>query len=246
VAQLSAAMQDKFFHGMKKLKGQKMVTIRDTTLEEIVKKQLLLQEALRHGLDKSDAYKMMYKDFERDTLFGVFIEKAVVPEVKMTEDDLKAYYREHAAKYKSAVAMRLGQLFFAKKEDALSALDRLNKGGDFGWIKANAEGQIQDLSRESVVFEDDFIPFNQLPTEVQSALAGAQTGDFRLYGTPEGTFQILYVKEEVPARQQEFEEVRGVIRQEVFNIKLNAAVMEWVRKLKESAEIKIYLSRSEQ
>jgi len=50
----------------------------------------------------------------------------------------------------------------------------------------------------------------------------------------------------LPSQQQEFEAVRGQVRPAVFQIKLNAAIKEWTRKLRDAAEIKIYLSRSEQ
>jgi hypothetical protein len=246
VAQLSSAMQDKFFHGMKRLKGQKLIETRNTTFEEIVEKRVLHQEALKRGIDKTSVYKMMFKEAELNTLFGAFIEKVAVPGVKLPEEDLKAYYREHAGDFRSAVAMKMGQLVFERKPDALSALDKLRKGTDFNWVKANAEGQVRDLSRESVLFDEKFHALDQLPPDVQGTLAGAQRGEFRLYESEDGTMHVLHVQDMLPSQQQEFEAVRGQIRAAVFNIKLNEEVKEWTRKLRDAAEIKIYLSRSEQ
>lgn len=45
--------------------------------------------------------------------------------------------------------------------------------------------------------------------------------------------------------QQPFEQVAQEVRNNVFFIKLNEALNEWIRKLKESADIKIYLAGSE-
>jgi hypothetical protein len=246
VAELSAGMQEKFFHGMKRLKGEKLITTRDNTLEEIVQKRVLYQEALKRGIDKSGLFSMMYREEERDALFGAFMSRVVVPGVKMQEEDLKAYYHEHAGDYLSAVSMRMGQLVFAQKPDALSALERLRKGADFNWVKTNAEGQAKDLSRESVLFDETFRSFDQLPLDVQASLAGAQPGEFRLYESEDGTIHVLHVKDVLPSRQYAFEEVRGQVRQEVFAIKLNAEFKEWTRKLKEAADIQIYLLSSKQ
>lgn len=246
VAQLSSAMQDKFFHGMKKLKGPKLIETRNTACEEIVQKRVLYQEALTRGIDKTSVYKMMFKEAEQNTLFGAFIGKVVVPGVKMQEEDLKAYYREHAGDYKSAVAMKMGQLVFAQKPDALSALDKLRNGADFNWVKANAEGQVRDLSREGVLFDEKFHTLDQLPPDVQGSIAGAQRGEFRLYESEDGTMHVLHIQDVIPSEQQEFEVVRAQVREAVFSIKLNEAVKEWTRKLRDAAEIKIYLSRSEQ
>jgi parvulin-like peptidyl-prolyl isomerase len=49
----------------------------------------------------------------------------------------------------------------------------------------------------------------------------------------------------VPPQQQPFEQVRQEIRSKVFYVKLSEAAKEWIRKLKESADIKIYLAGSE-
>jgi hypothetical protein len=244
VAQLSAAMQEKFFHGMKRLKGDKMVETKKRALEEIVQKRLLTQDALRRGIDKSDAYRGIVEEFERDALFGAFIEKVVVPGVKMREEDLMAYYRDHAGEYRTPVAMKIRNLVFLQKADAVSALDKLRKGADFTWIKTNAEGQAADVSGEDVTFEDRIVSVDTLPADVQETLAGAQRGEFRLYASARGTHHILYVKDVIPASQQEFEQVREKIRPEVFRIKLNEGIAEWTRKLKASADIKVYLSSS--
>jgi hypothetical protein len=142
--------------------------------------------------------------------------------------------------------MKMGQLVFAQKPDALSALDKLRKGADFNWVKTNAEGQVRDLSRESMLFDEKFVALDQLPVDVQEALAGAQRGEFRLHESEDGTMHVLHIQDVLPSQQQEFEVVRGPIREAVFTIKLNEAVKEWTRKLRDAAEIKIYLLRSEQ
>jgi parvulin-like peptidyl-prolyl isomerase len=49
----------------------------------------------------------------------------------------------------------------------------------------------------------------------------------------------------VPPQPQPFEQVRQEIRSKLFYVKLNEAAKEWVRKLKESADIKVYLAGSE-
>jgi len=244
VAQLSAAMQEKFFHGIKRLKGSKMIETKKKALEEIVQKRLLSAEAVRRGIDKTDTYRGIIEEFERDALFGEFIEKVVVPGIKLSEEDLKAYYRAHAGEYRMAAQMRIQNLVFLRKADAISALDKLNKGADFTWIKTNIEGQAADLSREEVTFDDRYASLDALPKDMQEALAGAQPGDFRLYKSTIDTYHILYVKDVIPAGQKGFEQAREEIRPEVFTTKLNEGLREWTRKLEEAADIKIYLLSS--
>jgi hypothetical protein len=89
------------------------------------------------------------------------------------------------------------------------------------------------------------VPINAIDPDVQKALSGVNAGDFRLYESQKGQFYVLYITEMVPPMLQPFEPVEQGIRNEVFFIKLNEAVNEWIRKLKESADIKVYLVGSE-
>jgi hypothetical protein len=245
VAQLSQAMQEKFFHGMKRLKGQKMIKTKHEVLDDIVYKRLLNVEAEKRGLDKTGTYKSMVRDYERNTVFGEFIQKVVARDVKLQDEDMRAYYHDHAGDYMSAKMVKIRSLAFGKQADAVAALDKLRKGADFNWLKVNAEGQLDNRTKDLMTFEDRPVPVDTLEEDVQKALSGVHAEDFRLYESPQSHFHVLYVPEVVPPRPQPFEQARQHIQNKLFYVKLNEAALEWIRKLKESADIKIYLAGSE-
>jgi hypothetical protein len=245
VAQLSQAMQEKFFHGMKRLKGEKMIKTRHDVLEDLVQKRLFILEARKRGLDKTAAYKNMVEEYERNMLWGAFIEKVVARDVKLQDEDMRAYYHDHAGDYLSAKMVKIRGLAFGKEADAIAALEKLRKGADFNWIKVNVEGQLDTSTKDLMTFEERLVPIDTMDPDVQKALSGVNAEDFRLYESPQGHFHVLYITEVVPPRQQPFEQVQQQIRPNVFYVKLDAAAKEWVRKLKESADIKVYLTGSE-
>ncbi len=237
-------MQDKFYHGMKNLKGKKLDETKQKVLESIVQKRLLYLEALSRGLDKSREYKDMLKDYERNIVFGMFVQQIVAPSVAINEDDQRAYYREHAAEFMSEPRVKIAHLAFLQKADAQWAMDRMQKGADFGWVKANAAGQAPDSKDEEPAFGIDAVPVSSLAEDVQSTLVGVKAGDVRLYEGPKGPYHVLYIQEMIPPQQQTFEQVRPSLGSNVYYTKLNKAVDEWTRKLKETADIKIYLAES--
>lgn len=240
VAQLSEGMQEKFYHGMKNLKGEKILKAKHDVLESLIEKRLFIMEARKRGLDKTETYKNMVEEYERGMLWGAFVQKVVAREVKLKDEDLKAYYHDHAGNYQSAKRIKIRSLAFGKEADAVAALEKLRKGADFNWVKANVEGRL-DTSPEDLISEDQLVPINAIDPDVQKALSGVNAGDFRLYESQKGHFYVLYITEIVPPVLQPFEQVKEGIRNEVFFIKLNEAVNEWIRKLKESADIKVYL-----
>ncbi len=244
VSELSEAMQDKFFHGMKNLKGKKLDETKLKVLESIVQKRLLYLEALNRGLDKSDDYKDMVKEYERSIVFGLFVQQVVAPSVAINEDDQRAYYREHAAEFMSEPLMKIGHLAFLQKADAQWAIDKMKKGADFGWVKANAPSRAPDSESEDPPFEDAVVPLSSMAEDIQSALAGVKAEDVRLYESPNGRFYVLYVEEMTPPQQLTFEQARQSLGWNVYYAKLNKSIEEWSRKLKEAADIKIYLAEA--
>jgi hypothetical protein len=245
VAQLSEAMQEKFYHGMKNQKGEKLIKTKYDVLESVIEKRLFIREARKRGLDRTATYKNMVEEYERGMLWGAFIQKVVARDVKLKDEDLKAYYHDHASDYQSAKMVKIRSLAFGTKADAIAALEKLRKGADFNWIKANVEGRLDTSPEDLMISEDQLVPLDAINPDVQKALAGVNAEDFRLYESPQEHFYILYITEMVPPQQQPFEQVSQGIRNKVFFIKLNEALSEWIRKLKESAVIKVYLVGSE-
>jgi parvulin-like peptidyl-prolyl isomerase len=245
VAQFSKAMQEKFYHGMKGVKGEKMIRTKHDVLETLVRKQLLILEARKRGIDKTASYINMVGGYERSILWGAFIEKVVVRDVKLRDEDMRAYYHDHAGDYLSFKKVRIHGLAFGKEADAVAALEKLRKGADFNWIRANVEGQLDASTKDVMTFEEGLVSIDKMDPDVQKALSGVNAGDFRLYESSQGHFHVLYITEVVPPQQQPYEQVREAIRNSVFNSKLAEAGNEWIRKLRESADVKVYLVGSE-
>jgi hypothetical protein len=243
VAELSSALQEKFYHGVESAAEAKKVNEKKTEiLDGMLEKRLFRREALRQGIDKTEKYKNMVRDYEQSVIFGTFIQKVVVPDVKVTEEEMKTYYREHGSEYTFPEMMRVNGLVFGSMAEAESALAKLRKGADFNWMKANAEGQADKNAQGLLSFEGDIVMAKDFPDDVRKAVAGARAGDFRLYEGPGGYAYVLFIQDVVPPQKQSFDEVRGMVEKKVFGIKLNKAVEDWADKLRAAADIKVYLS----
>jgi hypothetical protein len=136
--------------------------------------------------------------------------------------------------------MRIKELVFGKKSDALSALEKLKKGTDFDWLSSNAEGQAEKKSKGFLIFEGKLLIVGNLPEDLRKTLSGANPGDFRLYESPEGYFYVLYIYHLVPAEPRPFESVKRDIAKEVFKDKARKAVAAYADQLREYYPVKIY------
>jgi len=245
VGELSEAIRKKYFHGTEKAAAKKRINNRKVeVLDSILDRRAVRSEALRQGIDKSEAYKEMVGDYRNSVLFGVFIQKVIRPGIRLEEGDLTAYYEKHIAEYSSPEMMRINSLIFSKKDLAEEAIQKLRGGTDFSWLGANAEGLVAGKAEELLKFEGNLLAVDALPGDLQKVVSGAKPGEFRLYESPEGYFYVLSLREVFPPKPQPYEKVREEIAGKVAGEKTKREVEEYAAKLRESYPVKIFLKSS--
>ena len=243
VKDLSRAIQEPFFHGMEKaIKEKRINKMKRDMLYSIAFKKLMHKEALRRELDKTRLFREQFRKKEESVLFGVFIQKVIAPRSTFGDDDLKAYYRDHVSEYTYPAMIKLDGIAFNNVRDAEVALDKLKRDADLAWIKKNAEGLADANDEDLLSFGENPVLLSSLPAALQQALSGSRPGDYRLATTSDSRSYVLLVQQEIPARQQPIEEVVQAVAENVLRAKLNAATEEWVGKLRNAADITVYLT----
>jgi hypothetical protein len=241
VGELTDNLRQQLYHGVERAIESKRLNERKTpVLDEMLYKRVFRKEALRLGINKTEAYKNKIKDYENSVIFGAFIQKVVVPDIKIKEEELKTYYNDHIKDYTLPEMIKINSLVFAKRQFAEMALEKLRKGTDFQWLAENAEGQI-DKGKDVLKFEGKFLTTKDLPEGVRKSISGTNPGDFRLYESAEGYFYALAIQDVIPAKPQSFEEAKKKITQIVFDDKLKKLVEEWAEKLRAVSDVKVYL-----
>jgi len=242
VGDLADYMRQQLFHGVERAVETKRLNKRkNEILEEMLHKRVLRKEALRLGIDKTEAYKNKVREYENSLVFGAFIQKAVVPDVKLKEEELKAYYGQHIKDYTYPEMMKMSNLVFEKRESAEKAFLALKKGTDFQWVKANAEGQLDRNTKGILDLDGRLLITRDLPEELRKVIPGAKAGDFRLYQSAENYFYVVSIQEVVPSRPQPYEEVREKVAQKVYDEKLKRAVEDYADQLRAASDVKVYL-----
>jgi parvulin-like peptidyl-prolyl isomerase len=242
VGELADYMKQQLYHGVDRAVETKRLNKRkDTVLEEMLNKRVFRKEALRLGIDKTESYRSKVKEEENALIFGAFVKKAVAPEIKLKEEEIKAYYDQHIKEYTYPEMMKLNSLVFSKREDAEKALISLRKGTDYRWIKANTEGQVDKSSKGILDLDEKLLTTKDLPEEVRKAVSGAKTGDFRLFESPEKYFYVLSLKEVIPPKPQPYPEAREKIAKKIYGEKITKAVEDYADKIRAVSDVKIYL-----
>lgn len=240
VKDFTEALEAKFFHGMSE--DKKVNASKYEILNEIIQKRLIEKEIGKRGIEKTDSFRRRMKKEEDASLFATFVRKVLWPDVRPTQDELRAYYDEHASDYATPEMMKISALIFGTREQAQSALERLEKGADFSWMRSNAEGQVDSSTEGLLAFKGSPLVTKSLDQGLQTALLDAKPDEYRLYKSPAGHFYVLYVQDVIAPSQQPFEEAKRDVANKVFDMKVKALIDDWAGKLRDVADVKVYLA----
>lgn len=241
VSDLTDALMKKFFHGADEAGRQRKVNRRkEEVLDELVTKKAFAVEARRLKIDRSDLYRGMLDDNRKGLLFGFFVAKAIEPDIKVQEAEIKEYREAHNKEYTAPETMGYQALVFGRLDDAVDAVSKLRKGTEFQWVRQNAAGQLDPATVKGVLDLDGNIVLSGEEGGVQKAVAGASPGDYRLYASPEGPAYVLFIKEVTPSRPLPYESVREGIARKLFEEKRQKSLDEYIRSLRAASEIRLY------
>ncbi|MBA4366941.1 MAG: hypothetical protein C0403_04805 [Desulfobacterium sp.] len=241
VGDLAQALKDKFYHGIDRAIGEKKVNKKKIEiLEDTLQKKVLLIEASKKEMDKSSAYIDGMKEYENSLIFGMFIDKVIVPEIKINNAELKAYYDTNLESFSSPQMLRIKSLMFEDKNSAIKALDKLIKGTDFAWLNSHADGLVEKDPKEFLQFDGQLLTLNSLPADVKKVVADAKSENFRLYESDKGRYYVLYITQVIAPNPQPFESAEQAIKEAVFKEKVKKAIEDWADQLQEHYPVIIY------
>ena len=243
VADLTLRIAAGFFHGVDDaIKEKRVNSQKSDALRNIMTKALFLKEARRQGLENSEEYKSEVKDFEDRAVFQMFIEKVLGPDVRVTEDEGKAYYEEHKAEYKYPAFYKLEGLGFSDSKSAEGALAKIKAGTDLQWLRGNADGQLKP-DVQKVQLDGHTLSATAMPAGLAQILAGSKAGDYRLYAAPDSQYYVIHVVEQTPENYQEYAAARSAIANVLIAQHLTNAIRDYAAKLRTVHDVRVFISR---
>ncbi len=243
VADLAKAIHQDFFHGIEQaIKAKKVNARKIAIFNDLLYREVFKAEARRLRLQETPEYRKSVADHRDALVLAKFIEKAVLPDVRITEGDLLKFYEEHKKDYTYPAFYTLSSIAFETRKAAESAFEKLKSGTDFRWLKSNAGGQLEE-SRRAIDFEGSTVSGRAMPADLANLLNGAKANDLRLYSAKEGGHYLVQVKAVTAPKPQPYAETREDIAPKVQRQKVAQALDEWIARLRKAHEVKVYITQ---
>ncbi len=245
VGDLTDYLRMQYFHGSDQpAQRKRMNAMKQDALDATLGRRLLNMEALKLGIDKTNAYRDRVTGYKESLIFDSFVQKVVAPENKMTEEEVRQYYNGHLKDYSYPGMLRMRSLAFARRSAAEDAMRKLREGTDYNWLATNAGDQVAKGTPGLLTFDGQPVMVDSMPAGLQKALAGVKAEEPRLYASPEGPVYVLAVQQVLASSPRPYDEVREEIAKKAYGDKITKGVETYAGKLRAQSKVETYLVRA--
>jgi peptidyl-prolyl cis-trans isomerase C len=224
-------------------------------LENMIRNELLAQEAVRQGYDKSPAVREQMKRAMIQELIRHQLDSRLSG-ADIADEELKKYYEAHLDDYVKPERARVFHILLPAKDAKeraaahkkaaalLKDIDAREKKGEVNAFQTTAIKESKDALSAPMGGDLRFLSRDELARSYNQELAnqafelkapGEKTGPF---DTPAGV-ELLKLQVKTVALNRSFEESKDAIRQRMARERRSRDYDEWVKKLRETTKVSI-------
>jgi peptidyl-prolyl cis-trans isomerase C len=100
-------------------------------LDELITRELLMQEARRQGLDQNDGIRDKVQRYKEQLILDELLKDKLQSKVELTQAELDAYYEKHARELLDTLKVQVSQMLLPNYSAAKDLERQVNRGGDF-------------------------------------------------------------------------------------------------------------------
>ncbi len=234
-----------------KINQEKKDKIFNDYIERIKTQNNLTEEKLlealgNQGIESLDQYKTMFLEQSEDGLLLNELQKQVLDEVTVSEDKVKNYYESNKPQFEVKEQVKTSHILFKTEErseeeakaEAEKIVKMLEEGKDFAELaKEYSEGPSASNGGDiGYITKDDNIAL-----EYKEAAFSMNVDEVSEPVKSEFGYHVIKVTDKKEAGIQAFAEVKGEIESKLLNTKKQQTWEEFVRKLRDEAEIEVKL-----
>ncbi len=205
-------------------------------LNEIINKEMLHQEALKKGLDKTDDYKKKLEEFKKLTLVTELFEKEIMVHAKVSDQEVKDYYDKHKEEFTVTTQIKASHILVRTEDEAKKVLERLKKNEKFGDI---AKAVSIDPGSAKSGGDLGYFSKGQMVPEFENAAASLKVGEVSAPVKTQFGWHIIKVTDKKNGDAIEFEKIRDMISQRLSGEKQKEAFEQYLAELKKNYKVEI-------
>ncbi len=216
--------------------GQEMTpVVKRQVLDKLVEFELAAQAAEKEGLDKTQEFIDTVEFARKQQLYAALIRTKILDKVKVTPEDVSAYYDTHKDEFKAEEEVKASHILVDTEDEAKKIKERLDKGEDFAEV-AKASSKCPSASRGGDL---GFFGKGRMVPEFEKAAFALKVGEVTGPVKTQFGWHIIKVTERKDARIKSKDEVKQEIEQKLLQDKQKKAYDDMMVKYRAGAEVVI-------
>ncbi|THJ09399.1 MAG: hypothetical protein CAF43_013125 [Nitrospira sp. CG24C] len=100
-------------------------------LDELITRELLMQEARKLGLDQNDAIRDRAQRYREQLILDELLKDRIKTKIELSNEELDAFYEQHAQELLTPLKVRVSQMLLPNISAAKDLEKQINQGGHF-------------------------------------------------------------------------------------------------------------------
>lgn len=210
-------------------------------LDEIIKRELLYQEAKKQGLEKDKDVKARIEEFKKMSLITALFKKEIEEKARIVEDkEVKEFYDKNLQEFISGEEVKVSHILVNTEEEAKKLLVRIKKGEDFSKL---AKSFSKDPGSAGKGGELGFIKRRQMVPEFEQVAFSLKKGEISNLVKTQFGYHIIKVTARKEGEKSDYANVKDTIKDTIkgrlMREKQKNLFDSLIEKLKEKGKIEI-------
>ncbi|GKU84685.1 peptidylprolyl isomerase [Niallia sp. NCCP-28] len=194
------------------------------------------EETFNSALETNNASKA---DIEEQMVRYLKIKKLLEPSIKITDDEIQAYFKENKANYDQAEQVEASHILVEDEKTAKEVKKKLDEGGDFAKL---AKEYSTDTATKENGGELGYFASGQMAEEFEKAAFSMKADEISDPVKTDYGYHIIKVTGHKDAKAAKLEDHKAEIKEALLESKLQTEYSTWLTEKKEKYKIKNYLN----
>ena len=168
---------------------------KDKFLDEIIKRELIYQNALKMKLDNDEEYIAKVEEFEKMTLIALVLQKEVEEKAEISEEEIKAFFDNNEEKFRIGTEIKASHILVETENEANDILDKINKGDDFATL---AKAHSKDKGSAEKGGDLGYFGRGKMVPEFERAVMSLKVGELSVPVKTRFGFHVIKLNDKFP------------------------------------------------
>ena len=205
-------------------------------LNELIDREMLLQEAKKRGIDRDRNLLERVERFKEHTMLEALRREAVDSQVTVTPEELQGYYDTHRDSFLASEEFRVSHILVKTAGEAADLKKRSTQGEDFSSLARKAS---LDASTKSNGGDLGKIKKGQTVPEFEQAVLKLKPGEVSEPVATQFGYHLIKLIERRPGPPLSFEQAKAQVKEYILIEKKRTRLDELIASLRAKSQLRV-------